>query len=169
MLLFWAFVAWRLPFPLLALCVVLEHALKHFFATCWPFAIILAGAQAISPCFHSLFMLFRCVWWISADLAEQWRQNRGGVSEVGKNDCSILLFVFCVVFIVCLLISLARARPCLYEIFFLLLAFFCSCSACENMSTNHSTSLKRLQKTSRQHSELQSQRSASQGLPGPAD
>ena len=33
------------------------------------------------------------------------------VSEVGKNYVSILLFVFCIVFLFFRLISLARARP----------------------------------------------------------
>ena len=44
-------------------------------------------------------MLFCCVWWILADLAEQRRQNRGGVSEIAKNNFSILLFVFYVVWL----------------------------------------------------------------------
>ena len=60
----------------------------------------------------SLFVrvVFLCVVGFSADLAKQWRKIRGGVSEVGKTDFSILLFVFCVVFLFFLFISLARAR-----------------------------------------------------------
>ena len=44
-------------------------------------------------------------------------------------------------------------------------AFFCSCSACKDMSTNNSTSLKRAQRTSWQHPELQNHRSASHQPP----
>ena len=75
------------------------------------FAIALARAQAISPCFHPLFRLFFYVWWIFADLVRQWRQIRGGGSEVGRNNFSILLFVLCVAFLFFLCISLARGRP----------------------------------------------------------
>ena len=34
-----------------------------------------------------------------ANLAKQWRKNRGGISEVRKTDFSILFLVFCVVFL----------------------------------------------------------------------
>ena len=49
------------------------------------------------------------------------------------------------------------------------LALFCSCSACEDMSTKNSTYLKRAHKRSRQHPELQSHRSATHRPPGLAD
>ena len=60
--------------PLCSLCVLLEHALKHYFPTCGNFAIDLEHAQA---CFLVLSRCSCCAAvcvWFCAKLAKQWRK-----------------------------------------------------------------------------------------------
>ena len=99
------------PFPLCSLCVLLEHALKHYSPTCRHFAIVLERAQACFLDFSRCLCCAAVCGGFFANLAEQWRKiGEGGVSEIGKIDFSIVLLVCCVVFLFFLFISLARAR-----------------------------------------------------------
>ena len=97
-------------FPLCSLCVLLEHALKHYSPTCGHFAIVLERAQAC-------FLVFsRCSWCPAvcggffANLAKQWRKIVGGFLGSDKLILPFFFLVFCVVFSFFPLIPLTRAR-----------------------------------------------------------
>ena len=115
----WTLCFWRRPrasvFPSLplvrTLCVVgasTQALVPYLRALCYCFgACTQVGSLVFSLCSRCVAV---CGGFI-ADLAKQWRKNCGGVSEAGETDLFIYFVVFCVVFLLFLAISLARARP----------------------------------------------------------
>ena len=79
------------PLPLWSLCVLLQHALKHYSPTCGHFAVVLERAQACFLDFSRCSCCAAVCRRFSADLAKQWRKIVGGFL---RSEKSIFPFPF---------------------------------------------------------------------------